>query len=72
MDYEEGQRVEFNLKDELETSGIGIIRGIATIGGPIIGKGYIVQILAIDPSLTTYKYSCIQVFELFLKPLGPM
>jgi hypothetical protein len=66
MIYNEGDRVKFD--NGASAMGTGIIRGVATEGGPIIGRGYIVEILSAPAILKSiYPYSCIQVFECHLK-----
>lgn len=68
-EYEEGELVDFSLNDECGTFGTGIIRGIASNSAPVIGKTYIVQVLSVCPSFgSTYPYSCLGIFEIFLKP----
>lgn len=58
--------VSFNINDAIK--GIGIIKGIANRGLPVIGKSYIIEILSskgIDKK--TYPYSSIVVFEKFIE-----
>lgn len=58
--------VRFKMGDDIE--GLGVIKGIATNGSPVIGKSYIVEILCskgIDKKL--YPYSSMIVFEKFIE-----
>lgn len=49
--------VRFKMGDDIE--GLGVIKGIATNGSPVIGKSYI------DKKL--YPYSSMVVFEKFIE-----
>lgn len=61
----ENSIVTFNMNDSIK--GIGVIRGIASVGLPVIGKSYIVEILSakgIDRE--AYPYSTMVIFEKFI------
>ena len=55
--YKEGDEITF---DNGMAKGKGIIRGVSTVGQPIIGVGYIVEYSEMN---VDHEYSCIVVFE---------
>lgn len=65
--FKEDDFVEFTLGDD--THGCGYIRGVAATPVPVIGATYIVQWESLRGPKGTVKheYSCIPVFEQFIK-----
>lgn len=62
--FSEGQRVTFRVGTYL--IGTGIIRGVATIEMPVIGRNYIVQILDSTIDKNIYPFSSCIVPEISL------
>jgi hypothetical protein len=60
-DFKEGDLIEFA---QGEHTGCGYVRGISSIAQPFIGTTYIIQVLSTNIVL---EYSCIAVFEIFIK-----
>lgn len=68
----------FQLNDVVEfdngyAKGHGVIKGAATIGAPIIGKTYIIDVIESNLSLPNdeYPYTTISMFEIFLRHKAP-
>lgn len=61
--YKEGDKVFF---DDGIYKGIGIIRGLAINALPILGEGYIMEV--VDSKFWDYEYSHYVVYEHHLKP----
>lgn len=64
--FKQDDFIEFNQGD---TSGCGYVKGIAAMPQPIIGATYIVEVETIRSSSgkINLEYSCIPVFEQFMK-----
>jgi hypothetical protein len=67
MDIEDGIIVSYEY---CGLSGIGIVRGIANIGAPVIGRTVIVEDLSKNLPSETYPFRTFAVPELFLKKIA--
>lgn len=66
--YKQDDLVTFDMNP---IKGVGRVCGIAHVGVPILGVGYILEIVSIETPLTDYPFTHFQLFESFITGTAP-